>query len=53
VFATVATLAAYAIAPMNWLGLVALAVSKDILQRFQLPKFDAESLTRLRSKFTQ
>jgi CHASE2 domain-containing sensor protein len=53
VFATVATLAAYAIAPMNWLGLVALAVSKDILQRFQLPTFDAESLIRLRSKFTQ
>ncbi len=53
VFGTVATLAAYAIAPMNWLGLVALAVSKDILQRFQLPKFDAESLIRLRSRFTQ
>jgi hypothetical protein len=53
VFGTVATLAAYAIAPMNWLGLVALAVSKDILQRFKLPTFDAERLIRLRSKFTQ
>lgn len=52
VFGTVATLAAYAIAPMNWLGLVALAVSKDILQRFQLPKFDVGSVLRLRSKFT-
>lgn len=53
VFGTVATLAAYAIAPMNWLGLVALAVSKDLLQRFQLPKFEAGGIVRLRSKLTQ
>jgi len=50
VFGTVAALAAYAIAPMNWLGLVTLAVSKDILQRFKLPKFEGSSIAWLRSK---
>ena len=53
VFGTVAALAAYAIAPMNWLGLVTLAVSKDVLSRFQLPKLEAASIARLQSKFSQ
>lgn len=54
VFGTVSALAAHAIAPMNWLGLVTLAVSKDILQRFrfELPKLESESLVRLRSRLT-
>lgn len=53
VFGTVAALAAYAIAPMNWLGLVTLAVSKDIIQRFQMPKIQGGSILRLRSKSTE
>lgn len=40
VFGTIAILAAMAYAPMNWLGLLTLAIGKDIIQRFQLPKFD-------------
>jgi hypothetical protein len=52
VFGTVALLASLAFAPMNWLGLTALAVSKDVLKRILAPKVEAGEGVLLPSRFT-
>ncbi|MEZ5931436.1 MAG: CHASE2 domain-containing protein [Alphaproteobacteria bacterium] len=51
VFGTVALLASLAFAPMNWLGLTALAVSKDVLKRILVSKAEGGGSVQVPSRF--